>query len=97
MFYFLLREATSDLFLVSVWVVEFGRWDMKDVILKGEESEKELQKYIDWAIYKMIKSIGDKSTPENPVKEATLIFDMEGYNFEQLNTTEGKVFTSCIM
>lgn len=73
--------------------MEYGRWDIKDIVLKGEESEKELEKYVDWMIYKFIKSAGDKATPENPVKEAILIVDMEGYNFDQLNANEGKVNT----
>ena len=74
----------------TVWIVEFGKWDIKRILDKGGKTQEEFYKYVDQWTYTILNSLGLKATPEEPVKECIVIFDMEGYSLEQLNSSKGK-------
>ncbi|CAG7837196.1 unnamed protein product, partial [Allacma fusca] len=71
-----------------IWVVEIGKWDIKSAVERGEEWEKIFTKYCNQWLYRVIQSVGLKSTEENTVKEAITIHDYEGFSLDQLNSAK---------
>ncbi|CAG7698269.1 unnamed protein product [Allacma fusca] len=69
-----------------VWVVEFGKWDLRSILERGEIWDKLFDKYVDKFLWRLWKSLPIKATPEKPVKECVVIFDMEGYDLQQMNS-----------
>ena len=76
----------------SVWVLEFGKWDIRKAVEQGEDYEAMLHKYIDQFICRIIKSIGDKATADGPVTQLVVIYDMEGLSSYQLASPRGKSY-----
>ncbi|CAG7722747.1 unnamed protein product [Allacma fusca] len=75
-----------------IWVLEFGKWDIPGMLARGSKWEKILDKHVDQWLWRMWKSLGLKSDPKDPVTEALVIVDMEGYGFKQLNSSEAMAF-----
>ena len=76
----------------TVWVMEFGKWDIMEAIEQGEDYKAMFQKYVNQFIYRIIKSIGDKATEEDPVSHLVIIYDMDGFSFNQLASPNGKLY-----
>ncbi|CAG7818942.1 unnamed protein product [Allacma fusca] len=72
-----------------IWVLEFGKWDIRSGLLKDEEHEKALDKHIDQATWHFFNSTGLRASPEAPNKEFIVLIDAEGYNLAQLNSAKG--------
>ncbi|CAG7639351.1 unnamed protein product [Allacma fusca] len=75
-----------------IWVLEFGKWDIPTILARGSKWEKALDKHVDQWLWKMYDSIGMRSDPEDPVKEAVVIIDMDGYNLKQINSAKSVAF-----
>ncbi|CAG7829652.1 unnamed protein product [Allacma fusca] len=69
-----------------IWVMEFGKWDVRGVVEKGGQDLKDLEKYMDQWVYRMMESMKIKSSPDNLVDEVIIIFDMDNYTLLQLNS-----------
>ncbi|CAG7784760.1 unnamed protein product [Allacma fusca] len=65
-----------------IWISEGGKWITSKEIKDGHE--KELAIYYVQLVYRIIKSIRDRSTDENPVTQAVLILDYSDLPFEEL-------------
>ncbi|CAG7639384.1 unnamed protein product [Allacma fusca] len=75
-----------------VWVMEFGKWDVRGALEKGKDWESALDKHIDQWLYRMFNSSGLRATPEEPVNEIIDIHDMDGYNIRQINSPRALAF-----
>lgn len=74
-----------------VWILELGRWDIKGAIEAGGEVKEMFDKYVDKGIYNILSSVGERDPDnEDDPKEVIGIIDLDGYNFEQLNSIRGK-------
>ena len=77
-----------------VWVLEFGKYDFRSELEKGEDHEKNVNKYIEQWMYRMLKSIPDKkdaSTDEpDSTREVVIILDFDGYEIRQLGSPISK-------
>ena len=70
--------------------MEFGKWDILKAIQRSHDYKEQFQKYVDQFLYRILKSIGEQATDEDPVKHLVMIYDMEGFAFNQLATPEGR-------
>lgn len=86
------RQKSNPTFM-AVWVIELGRWDIRNALNKGEDHKAKFDRYVDKGIYRILKSIGEKEFDDidEPVRQVILIFDMEGYGIEQLQSLPGKI------
>jgi hypothetical protein len=69
-----------------IWVLEFGKWDIRSLVEKREDLIDDLKKHVDQWLYRMYKSTGTKATPENPVKDLIVILDTEGLDLHQVSS-----------
>ncbi|CAG7723444.1 unnamed protein product, partial [Allacma fusca] len=69
-----------------IWVAEMGKWDTRKSVESGPLREKQFQKYVLQFLKRCQESVQLRSTPENPVKEFSIIVDMAGYNARQTAT-----------
>ena len=77
--------------ILTVWIIELGRWDIKGALNNGTEHKATFDRYVDKVIYRILRSIGEKDFEDidESVRQVTLIFDMEGYGIEQLQSLPG--------
>ncbi|CAG7826571.1 unnamed protein product [Allacma fusca] len=69
-----------------IWVVEFGKWDLRSFLEKGEKWEKLVDRYVDKWLWRLYDSTYIKATKELPVKDGALIVDFEGFNYRQYSS-----------
>ena len=79
---------------VTVWIVEFGKWDVRKIVEGGGQMAKDFDRYCNQAIWRLINSTTLRSTPDYPVSEYTGIVDFDGYSLQQLSSTSSK-YTHC--
>ncbi|CAG7713939.1 unnamed protein product, partial [Allacma fusca] len=77
-----------------IWVLEFGKWDIRSGLLKDEEHEKALDKHIDQATWNFFNSTGLRASAEAPIKEFIVLIDADGYNLQQLNSVKTVSFVA---
>ncbi|CAG7718325.1 unnamed protein product [Allacma fusca] len=65
-----------------IWVAETGNWFIKDIVQQGHTKDFDL--YLQQLAYRIIKSMADISTPEDPVEEVVALLDFNNLAFEQL-------------
>ncbi|CAG7726592.1 unnamed protein product, partial [Allacma fusca] len=65
-----------------IWIIEGGKWNIMEGVLKGQGQE--MENYFMQMAQKFIKSIPARSTPENPVTHAVFLLDFAGLDFTQL-------------
>ncbi|CAG7719489.1 unnamed protein product [Allacma fusca] len=75
-----------------IWILEFGKWDIRSALEKGEDVAANLDKHIDTAIWNFLDSTKTRSTSEDPVTEFVVIIDANGYSFHQLNSLQAVSF-----
>ena len=75
---------------MSVWVVEFGKWDVRKIVEGGGQMAKDFDRYCNQAVWRVINSTTLRSTPDYPVSEYTGIVDFDGYSLQQLSSTSSK-------
>ncbi|CAG7722748.1 unnamed protein product [Allacma fusca] len=76
-----------------IWVMEFGKWDIRSMLEKGPEWEKALDKHVDQLLWNFYNSSGIRSTHDFPVKEIETLVDAEGYQMRQLTHAPTVAFT----
>ena len=74
-----------------VWVMEFGKYDIRGHVTGGEEQAKRLDKYSDQLIWNILQSADNTTDPENPT-DVVIIMDMDGYSLQQLGSTQAVSF-----
>ena len=57
---------------------------------QGEEQKAIFQKYMYQLIYRVMTSIGERATKDNPVRSMVVIWDMEGFTVRQLASLNGR-------
>ncbi|CAG7716192.1 unnamed protein product [Allacma fusca] len=67
-----------------IWVLEFGRWDIRTTVERGPKSQAKFDKYVDQAV--MI--IYNSSIPDDGINPVIGIVDFEGYNLRQLSSAK---------
>ncbi|CAG7716020.1 unnamed protein product [Allacma fusca] len=75
-----------------IWVLEFGKWDIRAALLKDEEYVKALDMHIDQATWNFFTSTVLRASPDAPNKEFIVLIDAEGYNLAQLNSAKAVSF-----
>ena len=77
--------------ILTVWIIELGRWDIKSALNNGSDYKATFDRYVDKLMYRILRSIGEKEFEDidEPVRQVTLIYDMEGYGIEQLQSLPG--------
>ena len=74
-----------------VWVLEFGKYDIRGHVTGDEDRAKAFDKYADQVIWNILQSADNVTDPENPT-DVILILDMDGYSLEQLGSTHAVAF-----
>ncbi|CAG7824717.1 unnamed protein product [Allacma fusca] len=69
-----------------IWVWEFGKWDLRQFLEKGEKWEKLVDRYFDKWLWRLYDSTNIKATKELPVKDGELIVDFEGFSYRQYSS-----------
>jgi len=69
-----------------IWVMEFGRMNLRPLVEEGGEMLKAFEKYTEQIAYRIVKSIKAAATPERPVTEAIFILDFDGLNLQQVSS-----------
>ncbi|CAG7817319.1 unnamed protein product [Allacma fusca] len=68
-----------------VWVFEVGKVDFRTIIAQGEEKVAQARRYLFRVVSNIIKSFVVMDTPEEEIREAVFIFDMEGASLGQVD------------
>ncbi|CAG7826570.1 unnamed protein product [Allacma fusca] len=75
-----------------IWVVEFGKWDLRSYLEKGDKWEKLVDKYVDKFFWRLYESTQIKGTEELPVKSGVLIVDFDGLTYRQFSSPAALAF-----
>lgn len=77
-------------YLFTVWVAEFGKWDIKGVFEAGdEELEKKFDRYLNKLVLNVLMSLREDKGDGKP-EDILVIVDMEGYTMSQLASAPSK-------
>ena len=73
--------------LFSVWIGEWGKFDLRKVAEGGPESQQLFKKYL-----KKSERIVDKfiDVTENPSGQMNIILDFDGFTFDQFTSVPSK-------
>lgn len=66
--------------LSLVWIMEMGRWNFKHVVEAGGKTLHEFDKYLDQAMYRMVKSVKIKSEGDFPVTDFVLLVNLDKFD-----------------
>ncbi|CAG7721599.1 unnamed protein product [Allacma fusca] len=69
-----------------VWIAEVGKFNIRRAVELG--NEELLVKYTFKAIYRIIKTIHDKDSPEEEIRFGAFILDYDGFDWYQINHAE---------
>ncbi|CAG7825180.1 unnamed protein product, partial [Allacma fusca] len=62
-----------------------GKFDFREIVEKGDKSIAEAKRYLFQAVINGILSIAAMDTEDQEIKDAFVIFDMDGSSIKQLN------------
>lgn len=74
--------------LFPVYLLEYGKWDVRKAIEDGHEQELKL--YIQQMLKRTADGMQIRSTPDQPVTQLNVITDMEGYGARQATYPKGE-------
>ena len=77
----------SSLIFFSVYLVEYGKWDLRKGIENGHEQDLKL--YMQQMLKRTVDGLQIRSTPEDPVTQLNVIIDMDGYGSRQASYPRG--------
>ncbi|CAG7722082.1 unnamed protein product, partial [Allacma fusca] len=64
----------------------FGHWDVRKVTDQGTAKERQLRKYLQQMLARMIDSSQINSSDKEPVSEFNVLMDLEGYGYNQISS-----------
>jgi len=68
-----------------IWVIEFGKWDLRSVIEQGQKKVDQFDMHVYAGIYRLYKSIIASTAPDGgAVSDFSIIIDFEGLKFRQI-------------
>ena len=74
--------------LTAVIVYEYGKYNYKEILSKGGNATRDLNRYVDQAIWMVLKYAND-TTSDGP-GEVVLIYDYDGFSLDHINSGDGK-------
>ncbi|CAG7711647.1 unnamed protein product, partial [Allacma fusca] len=74
-----------------IWVVEFGKWNVRKTIEEGPRSQELLEKYIDQMALNALNSMNFTADPDTTPQIISIV-DLEGFNYRQLASPQSLSF-----
>ncbi|CAG7784977.1 unnamed protein product [Allacma fusca] len=77
----------------QVWIVDVGKWDIRQIADADAKTQEDFRKYI----HQMYTRCGYKSRGAEPDQESVIIIDLDGYNAEKATHLKGTLLTLDIL
>ncbi|CAG7829102.1 unnamed protein product, partial [Allacma fusca] len=65
-----------------IWIIEGGKWNVMEGVLKGQN--KEIEIYFMQMVQRFRDSLSDRSTADNPVTQLVFLLDFADFDFAQI-------------